>query len=1052
MATCPHCGVENPPASQFCNACGAQLVDSPAETRRIVTVLFSDVTGSTSLGERSDPESVRGVMVRYFEEMQAILERHGGTVEKFIGDAVMAVFGIPVLHEDDALRAVRAAVEMRDALVELNEELERDRGVRLETRIGVNTGEVVAGDPGSGHRFATGDVVNTAKRLEENARPGSVLIGEPTFRLVRDAVDAEPVEPLRLRGKASETEAFRVLRAESASGRAQGSPFVGRRDEFELLRDAFSWAVEQRACHLFTLLGALGVGKSRLTDEFTAAVAGEATVIHGRCLSYGEGITFWPLAEAVREAADLRADESVEDARAKLASLLEGEENAPLVAERISQLIGLSDALAGGEESFWAARRFFEALARKRPLVVVFEDLHWAEPTFLDLVEHIPAWTRDAPILLLCLARPELLELRPQWGSRAVNTTVLLEPLHDEDAVELVEGALGGPIDAQVREAILRSAEGNALFLEESLALLVDEGLVERADGGWRATGRLADVPLPPTIQALLASRLDRLSAKERAVVEAASVEGRVFHRGAVAELVPAEHRAEVGAQLLRLVRQELVWPARSSLAGDEAYRFRHLLVRDTAYGAIPKERRAGLHERFAGWVEDRAGARAGEYDELVGYHLEQAYRNRAELRPPDEQTRELAARAGGLLERAGRRAFARDDVHAASSLLDRALALLPQDGVSRLEAERELSMALWALGDAKRADTVLTGVLEAAVARGDRQIEWYARLEQAGRRNMADPDAAADELLRAAEQAIEIFEEAGDDLGLARAWRRLSVVARGRCHYGQGEEAITRALAHAQGSGDGQEEARCADGLCTCLLYGPAPAEAAIARCEEMLERSRGNRLLEANVMSALAGLHAVRGRFDEARALADRARTVYTDLGLTLPLAGLEQIAGDVELLAEDFPKAEELYRRPYDVFAEMGAKGLLANFAATLGRAVYLQGRVDEARELADVGRGAGKYDIATRVLSLGLCALLAEDRQEGVQLAGEGVELAAQTDALNMHGSALLDLADVLRSAGEETEAAVALRDAQEVFDRKGNVVSARQTAARLAQPV
>ena len=594
MVTCPRCGQENPPEFKFCGACGAALTVEPSrEVRKTVTVVFSDVTGSTALGEQLDPESLRRVMGRYFDEMKSVVEAHEGMVEKFIGDAVMAVFGIPVLHEDDALRAIRAAAEMREHLGALNEELERDWGVRIEVRTGVNTGEVVAGDASSGQRFATGDAVNVAKRFEEAAPPGEILLGEPTYRLVRDAVEVDAVE---LKGKGEPVRAFRLLSIEAgAEGRARrlDSPMVGREREKASLEQAYERAVDDRACHLFTVLGAAGVGKSRLVAEFLDAAQGKATVVRGRCLPYGEGITFWPLLEIVRA---LFGDDFV----STIASRLGEDENAEVISARVGAALGAVAGAGPTEETFWAVRKLFEAQAHDRPLVVLFDDLQWAEPTLLDLIEHIADWAREASILLICLARPELLDERPSWAGGKFNaTSVLLERLSDGESAELVQNLLGQVgLSDEVRARITTAAEGNPLFVEEMLRMLIDDGLLERSNGDWVPTGDLDAVAVPPTIHALLSARLDRLAGDERAVIERGSVEGKVFHRGAVAELSPQQDRGEVSAHLQSLVRKELVRPDQAEFRGEDAFRFRHLLIRDAAYESMPKEVRADLHER----------------------------------------------------------------------------------------------------------------------------------------------------------------------------------------------------------------------------------------------------------------------------------------------------------------------------------------------------------------------------------------------------------------------------------------------------------------------
>ncbi|MGZ8662287.1 MAG: ATP-binding protein, partial [Actinomycetota bacterium] len=672
MLTCANCGRESPMTFAFCPSCAAPLApETPVrETRKTVTVVFCDVTGSTELGERLDPESLRDVQTRYFDAMRDAIERHGGTVEKYIGDAVMAVFGIPQLHEDDALRATRAAVDMREGLTVLNKEFERDRGVTIAVRIGVNTGEVVAGDPTSGQALVTGDAVNVAPRLEEHAAPGEILLGEATHRLVREAVDAEQVEPVVLKGKVREVPAWRLLGMHdvaSSMHRHSGSPMVGRERQLAQLRQAYEAAVEDGGCQLFTLLGSAGVGKSRLVEELISGLGDRATVLMGRCLPYGEGITYYPVLEAIKQAAGLADFDLPDVVEARVCAILEGDEHQATVCRHVSQLMGVAEATAG-EETFWAIRRFFEASARERPLVLIFDDVHWGEPTFLDLVEHIADWSRGSPILLLCMARSDLLEVRPAWaGGKSNAATVSLEPLTEEHAWALVTNLLGvTDLPTELAEAIVEKSEGNPLFVEETLAMLIDDGLVVREGDRSRLTGDLSAVMVPPSIQALLAARLDRLSPQERAVLEAAAVVGKDFFAGAVRSLVPEDARQRVPSDLMALVRKELIRAERTTLPGEDAFRFRHLLIRDSAYGSIAKSQRAELHERVADWLEQVAGEAVIEQEEIVGYHLEQAYAYRTQLAPADERTDAIGRRAAARLASAGLRASARGDFPAA--------------------------------------------------------------------------------------------------------------------------------------------------------------------------------------------------------------------------------------------------------------------------------------------------------------------------------------------------------------------------------------------------
>jgi len=405
VVICRSCGKENPEGFRFCGFCTAPLIVEAAggEVRKTVTIVFCDVTGSTSMGERLDPESLRKVMGRYFDEMKAVIERHGGTVEKFIGDAVMAVFGVPEVHEDDALRAARAASDMRERLRELNKEFERDLGVTISSRIGVNTGEVVTGV--TAQTLATGDAVNVAARLEQGARPGEILIGESTHRLVRDAVVADPVEPLELKGKAARVPAYRLISVAGVEGVARrlDVPMVGRADELSALRDAFKRAARDRTCVLTTVLGPAGVGKSRLILEFLEREGLEATIVRGRCLSYGEGITYWPVVEMLTAAAEIGDLDDPDEVRAKIGGLLRDTPDAPHVVERLAQCLGLAGATAAPEETHWAVRKLFEAMAERSPLIAVFDDVQWAEPALLDLVEHVADWSGTHPSC--CFAR-----------------------------------------------------------------------------------------------------------------------------------------------------------------------------------------------------------------------------------------------------------------------------------------------------------------------------------------------------------------------------------------------------------------------------------------------------------------------------------------------------------------------------------------------------------------------------------------------------------------------------------------------------------------------
>jgi class 3 adenylate cyclase/tetratricopeptide (TPR) repeat protein len=1054
MLLCSNCGERNPDRARFCSNCAQALETSEASpyVRKTVTVLFCDVTGSTSLGEQLDPESMRRVMLRYFDEMRTVLERHGGTVEKFIGDAVMAVFGVPIVHEDDALRAVRAAEEMRAALRRLNDELERSWGVRLEERIGINTGEVVAGNPAAGGTLATGDAVNVAARLQQAAQPGEILIGTETYRLVKGAVKAGPLEAYSLKGKSETVSPWRldrVVRGARGLISQLDSPLVGRERERALLEQAFADTVAERTCKLVTLLGPVGVGKSRLAHDFVVRLL-DARALHGRCLPYGDGITYWPVVEIVKQAAGIVEEDSPDEARAKIRALLPEGDEGDRVWVGVIGALGLSGGVPRSEEVFWALRRLFEAFAADHPLVLVLEDIHWAEPTLLDLLEYLAGWSKGAPIMLLCLARPDLLDARPTWPVSAQ-----LEPLGAQETSELIRKLLGTEdIDESVEQRVSDAADGNPLFVEELLRMLIDDGLLQPGEDGYRASRKVTHLDIPVTINALLAARLDQLGPEERDVLQRAAIAGKIFWWSAVSELSPPDLRPTVGSHLHALLRKKLIFPEeQSGFPGEDGFRFAHLLIRDAAYRSIPKSQRAELHERFGEWLLRKAGERELELEEIVGYHFEQAYRTRAELGPVDDRGRELASRAGSLLGHAGRRAFARNDMPAALKLLDRSISLVTADDPTRLELMRGLSNAFWTVGELTRAEGLLNELIEMAQAVGDRRLEWYALLERSSRRTVTDPVGAADELRETASLAIEVFAELGDDLGLARAWRSVAIVSRRACRFGDAEAALERALAHARAAGASEEEARTVDGLCAALLEGPTTAEAGIRRCEVLLAESSGNPLLEANVLASYGGLLGLRGEFDEARSLLDRARGNYHELGLLLPIAGLTGIAGTVELLAGEVDAGEQVLREGYDIFSRTGARSFHAGRAPLLAEALLLQGRGDEAaRLLHHAERVILGHDVPAQVRLRAVRALLEAKGRDGTRaadLADEAVRLAAETDALTLHADAVLARAEVLRLLGRTSETAAPLRQALELYERKGHLVGAARVRAGLS---
>jgi predicted ATPase/class 3 adenylate cyclase len=1042
MLTCSNCGRESPDDFAFCPTCGSSLARTvPREVRKTITVVFCDVTGSTSLAERLDPEALRRVMSRYFDAMRIAIERHGGTLEKFIGDAVMAVFGIPVLHEDDALRAVRAASDMRDALVPLNEDLERHYGVRLAVRIGVNTGAVVAGDPAAGQAIVTGDAVNVAARLEQAALPSEILLGPETLRLVRDAVVSEPLVPLEVKGKAEPVAAYRLkaVTAGPVRMRRLTSPMVGRRRELAALRHAFEGAIGERACRLVTIVAPAGVGKSRLVEEFLDGLA-DATVLRGRCLPYGDGITYFPVLEVVKQAAGLADFDAPELVESKICAILEGEEHQAVVCERIAQLMGVTDA-AAPEETFWAIRRMLEAIARRRALALVFDDVQWGEATFLDLVEHVADRSRGAPILLVCMARPELLDLRPTWGKPgpAIES---LEPLSDREADELITNLLGTPeVAHELRGRIARAAGGNPLFVEEMLAMLIDDGLLEHQDGRIVAATELSTIVVPPTITALLGARLDALTPSERAVLERASVVGQEFFRGAVRELAPEIEPEATDEHLNTLVRKDLVLPAnRSTLPGEDAFSFRHLLIRDAAYDAMPKMLRAELHERFATWLERIAGDRIAEQEEILGYHLEQAYRFRGELGPVDEPGVELASAASSRLQSAARRALGRGDAQAGLSLAERADALLPTDHPER---SRTLRMLLRALEEAAAAPErrlrLDEEALDVARAIGDHALEHWVRAERASELLRSRPqDAELSEAFQTTTEAARVIESEGDAEDQARMLMHLATL---QWAFGEMEDMLAtseRALAIALET-PGPEALSLIGYVWVGMFEGATRASVALARCREIEERCAAFPLRAAAAGAHVALSLACLGRSEEARTTYDAAKSISDDAADPWVSLQSQATEGLIELLAGDIEKTESIFRENVRGWMDHGTPTNAALVACRWGAALADLGRYQEALAVVDEFIAqAGSWDLEPRIeLGAHRARALA-----GIGAVGEAVDAIVQIEAMvrptgfvfNL-GDVMLAKTEVFRTAGRREDAARAAREALEIFERK-----------------
>lgn len=1054
MAACPVCGAGNPERARFCLECGTPIGGAPprsATSRRTVTVLFSDVVGSTALGESLDPETVHVVMSRYFDVMHEVIERHGGTVEKFIGDAIMAVFGLPVLHEDDALRAVRAAIDMREALAAVNAELQAARGVTIATRTGINTGEVMAGDASARQTLVTGDPVNTAARLEQAAGAGEILIGRETWRLVRDVVTAEPVEPIGAKGKAEPVPAHRLLsvhRTPEARGLRFDAPLLGRGPELDRLKNVFEETVANHASALITIVGPAGVGKSRLLAEFIATVADRAQILRGRCLPYGDGITYWPLREVLTSVAGIRDSDSPRAASQKLRDLLEEVPEGSLLADRLASAIGLSTAQASSDEIFWAVRRTLEHLAASRPLILIIEDIHWAEPTLRELLERVAELSRDVTLMIVCPARPELLDLAPEWDARGTNTTITLEGLTPKAAVDLMDALPGGRLlPSELRERILATAEGSPLFIEEVLRMLAEDGSGDQQSTGGGAGAR---VEVPPTIQALLAARLDRLPADQRSAAQRAAVVGRVFEQPAVVALTPSASRQEVVDSLLALVRKQLVTPELSGLTEEEAFKFRHILARDVAYNALAKADRAQLHERFADWLEEVIGDRALEYQELLGYHLRLAYGYRIELREPAEHTAILGRRAGDHLRAAGRRARSRGDSAAAVQLYLQAQALPVEDRSIRAELLLEYGLALMDLGRLGEVRTPVQDALATATEAEDRRLAARARLVLLDV-GLADGTFVTFDAAIGAELqlALDDANSSGDELAQAEAWQAFSAQSWNESRIDESADQGHRALTYAQAAGDVRYALEVEANLLVATFAGPLPASQVMAASAAFVDRSWSYPTVRAEAQTLMAVSEAMLGDFDAATRHAEEGIATLTELGqFGAALNAQTQLAWTYRL-AGDLPSAESCLRAAVVEAETSSDLGLATFLSCRLAQVLVEQGRLDEALGPLTV---AERNPIgATRSRIAGMRARIAA--AHGDAAASHQVdELLAMVEGwhwMNVKTDAYIDAAHAMAAVGDRSAAAAHAREALRLCRAKENVAQADQVELLVA---
>ncbi len=1004
-----------------------------ASARKTVTVLVADLTVSSYLGGSSDPEVVRWVAKRGFDAAADVLNRHGATVEGFIGGVVVAVFGVPTAHEDDALRAVRAAAELHQALAALNEEAGRDR-TGLAARVGINTGEVVVGESWVGWTVPSGDAIDVAARLQQEAAEGQVLLGEMTRRFVGDTavVERQQIEVDTRGGRPAI--AWRLVDlVPGAPGRRlhRETPLVGRAVELDRLQTAFRSVVRERRAVLLTVIGDAGIGKSRLAREGADAFKHDAQILTGRCPAYGDGITFWPLREVVLQAAGGRGWVGVLD-------VLAGEDDAPSIAARIAGAIGLEEEPGRAEELFPAMRRFVEVLARPRPLVVILEDVHWAQPMLLDLVEYLAESTRAA-VLFLCLARPDLVEQRRDWTQdREFAAALFLGPLGRDESRKLIADRLAGSVlPPETVKRVVDMAQGNPLFVEQLLAVLREE----------------RELSIPPSVQALLAARLDRLGPAERDLLRCASVAGIEFSVQALASLVPDEARPFVSRHLQVLEDKELIRPSDRSFLGKAAFTFRHVLIQVSAYRSMTRESRSELHERFAVWLESAAVKSPLEFEEVIGYHLEQAYLHQRDLGLLDERSRAVALRAGERLASAGLRAYERFDMAAAENLLSRAKALLPSDHPQRWSVARRLAETYPVLGRLADADIAFAELLDDIRADEHGLLAQGIRLELLRIRVISGPDPTPLDVIReGAERAAEVFGSAADYVAMSQASYVLAMAHLRAGEMRELEDVARRGLTYAQRSGDVREEIGALWWLPLALVTGATPVPECIRSCEELL---RGRGIEHSGVLSDLARLKAMLGEFDEARDLAERAwRRLVERFHVRRALTYVALRGAEVELMAGDLSATEGKLRPALELALDIGERDQISQIAAGLSRVQSILGRSEEAARLAAVSSDqAPAESVTSQALWRTATARVQADRTDwraSAQLVRDAIQLVPH-DMLNLRAGLHVDLAEILLAAGHRPAPVPVIREATSLYERKGNLIGALQARALETQP-
>jgi class 3 adenylate cyclase/tetratricopeptide (TPR) repeat protein len=1040
---CTQCHEENPERARFCLACGAPIAEPapPAlvEERKLVTAVFVDLVGFTSRSEGLDPEDVRALQAPYHARLRTELERHGGTVEKYIGDAVFALFGAPTTHEDDPERAVRAALAIQRAIADLNATNPR---FDLHIRIGINTGEALVGltaRPAEGEAMAAGDVVNTANRLESAAPKDGILVGEQTYRATSAVIEYEPAEPVQAKGKREPVPAWRVVGARELGRPSFASPLVGRERELADLEELWRDVVGTREPAIASVIAAPGIGKSRLLAELAHRLEPDATVLTGRCLPYGEGITYWPVVAIVRAAAGIAVSDEPDVVAEKLGSMLErlptrDRHELRTIGAALAHLIGAPATPRGTysaesitqRELHWGFRRLFELLAAHRPLVLAFEDLHWAEPTLLELLAFLGE-SQGAPILVLASARPELRELDATLVEPGPRRRVLeLEPLDAGASEELLGALLGRRLTPSGARALLESSAGNPLFLEELVQSLEDEGPL----GGAGTELDVETMPMPTSLRSLIASRLDRLPAGQKQAAAHASVIGMTFWTGAVGHLSGVD--GEVDARLNGLARRDFVQSARtSSIAGEREWLFKHVLIRDVAYGGLPKRERARLHRRCAEWNTTLPGEEVRI--ELVAYHLEQACLVVGEIDYADVEA--PVADAVQALSRAAEKAERREGLREAERFYTRALALAEPGSPTALELTLKHAQTLGMLGELERASQLLVEVECAAAEAGVDEVRCAALLALVSIDRKLGYGAASRRHLHAADQLACVSRDVR--LRIRAAFERAQAAA---WFDGIGEaelDDLREGLAMAEAIDDRALRIEAHQHLGTLFFNLGRLTEAA-----EHLESARalaaglGSRRDEARAMYLLAFTRYHLGRLDEAEHLGLQAHEWLERSGDTNFQLQNGRALAKYALARGDAVAAEQRLREGLPLARERGG-WLLVEFLRLLAEALVRENRLDEARAAATEARAslpeedpyASAAALLSEIITDGGAAPVATRER-----AAEAFQLLQEQHLLLDLEEARLDVARALLRFGDPSGARSELTRARESLDR------------------